>query len=171
MQQPIRPPPTSVGLRLDSCALKFTLVAAFLSRVVRAADHEDGPVSPGENVIVKSMGAGPPVLLGAQSDSTGRGHGASAILQNVNAQHPPNQKQSDNRHDDVANPTGLVFGIGSVAHPWECSTLRDQLTVIREAPRPWIASHPDRSRTIAGYFRLEPASERIAPPNRSVSAK
>jgi uncharacterized protein (TIGR03437 family) len=40
--------------------------------LLRAPDHEEGPVSPGEIVIVKSMGAGPPVLLGAQLDSAGK---------------------------------------------------------------------------------------------------
>jgi uncharacterized protein (TIGR03437 family) len=39
--------------------------------LLRAADHAEGPVSPGEIVIVKSMGAGPPDLMGAELDSTG----------------------------------------------------------------------------------------------------
>jgi uncharacterized protein (TIGR03437 family) len=40
--------------------------------ITRAPDHQEGPVAPGELVIVKSAGAGPKGLLGAQLDSSGR---------------------------------------------------------------------------------------------------
>ena len=40
--------------------------------VMRAADHAAGPVSPGELVIIKSAGAGPLSLRGAQLDAAGR---------------------------------------------------------------------------------------------------
>jgi hypothetical protein len=52
----------------------------------------------------------------AEVISESEGGSAASALENVNAQHPPHEKQCDDRDDDISQPLAGGFGVGSVGH-------------------------------------------------------
>src|SRR5262245_558647 len=61
-----------VSLAVAAVCLAADTPLLSLDKIVSAADHRGGKVSPGEIVVLYPENVGPDVLLGAQLDPTGR---------------------------------------------------------------------------------------------------